>query len=258
MPPCKARSSRRFGRKRRRSGVAGPSAALSTRIVFVPAHTDTPFRRLKALGIRSASPLDLLAVAFSRREEDSAMGEEMARRIQAELKTYGGISHLGSVSPGDIGIWAGMDAYEAWRCLALIELGRRTSLVKSARAFNIDDPQSVVDNLPDLSTDKQEQFFVMSLDAKNKLINVVRVHVGTLRSSIVGPREVFRAAIRDGACSIVVAHNHPSGDPDPSPEDIDVTDKLAEVGKTLDIPLLDHLIVGNNRYTSLRQKGMIK
>jgi DNA repair protein RadC len=89
------------------------------------------------------------------------------------------------------------------------------------------------------------------------VVSTVTVHIGTVNMSVVGPREVFREAVRENAAALVVAHNHPSGDPSPSPEDIAVTRKLVEVGEILDIPLLDHVIVGDEHYYSMREKGLL-
>jgi DNA repair protein RadC len=108
-----------------------------------------------------------------------------------------------------------------------------------------------------LRDEKREHFIVVLLDAKNKVIRHVTVHIGTLTSSIVGPREVFREAIREGASGIILAHNHPSGDPEPSIEDVSITRKLAEIGHVLDIPVLDHVILGEFKVVSLRQEGVI-
>jgi len=95
------------------------------------------------------------------------------------------------------------------------------------------------------------------LDAKNQLIRRADVHIGTANSSLVGAREVFREAVKDGAVGIIVAHNHPSGDPTPSPEDVAVTRQLRDAGKLLDIPLLDHVIIGESRHVSLRRMGLL-
>ena len=111
--------------------------------------------------------------------------------------------------------------------------------------------------------DKQEAFVVVLLDTRNRMIGSPRVAtLGLLGSSPVHPRETFRAAVRDGAASVIVAHNHPSGDPTPSKEDIDITRRLVEAGKILDIPVIDHLILGRAEpgvagYVSLREKNLV-
>lgn len=101
----------------------------------------------------------------------------------------------------------------------------------------------------------REHFVVACLDTKNQPINISTVHIGSLNTSIVHPREVMKTAILSNAASIICCHPHPSGDPTPSPEDIDVTERLAEVGKIVGIELLDHIIIGDNKFVSLKEKG---
>jgi DNA repair protein RadC len=101
---------------------------------------------------------------------------------------------------------------------------------------------------------KKEYFVAILLDAKNAVLRVAEIHVGTLTMSPVGGREVYREAVRDGASAVIVAHNHPSGDPTPSPEDRMVTEKLKQIGELLDIPLLDHLVIGE-RYALSAMTG---
>lgn len=105
--------------------------------------------------------------------------------------------------------------------------------------------------------DEREYLVAFALNVKNHLIGIIPVSVGAMSSSIVHPREVFRAAILMGASGIIVAHNHPSGDPEPSPEDISVTTRLAEAGGILGIDVLDHIIVGGEKYISLWDRGYI-
>src|SRR5262249_42746108 len=108
-----------------------------------------------------------------------------------------------------------------------------------------------------LTVEKREHFYAILLDSANHVMRKALIHIGTLTMSIVGPREIFREAVREGASSIIVAHNHPSGDPTPSPEDIESTKQLVQVGKLLDIPVLDHVIIGHEGYRSLSEMGLM-
>ena len=108
-----------------------------------------------------------------------------------------------------------------------------------------------------IGDDDREVFFVMCLNTKNKVVAVHRAHVGSLNASLVRPADVFKAAILNNAASIIVCHQHPSMDPSPSREDINVTARLVEVGKMLDIAVLDHLIIGRNNFISLKEQGHI-
>lgn len=135
----------------------------------------------------------------------------------------------------------------------------RVRLVResSRKVPSLDGPEDAVSVLQSFLEDEDREHFVsLMLDAKNRIIGVHTVSIGTLTCALVSPREVFKAAILANACSIIVAHNHPSGDPDPSPEDLHITEQLAKAGKLLDIELLDHVIVGEDgSYTSLRLSG---
>ena len=136
-----------------------------------------------------------------------------------------------------------------------VELVREKSLPVEFDGYRINSPQSVYDLFkPILSNQPKEQFWVMLLNVKNAIIGVAMISQGTVNASIVHPREVFQPAILSNATGIIAVHNHPSGDSEPSPEDIQVTKRLAEAGEIVGIPLLDHVIVGDG-LTSLKARG---
>lgn len=213
-----------------------------------------PVERVKYGGVGAASMIDLLAVAFSRCENDAKDAEPTARQI---LQRYDKLTALADAGAQDLGEITGFDPFEVLRAKSLIEIGRRVGSAGRGELDEIDVPEDVYRRLSHLRTEKREHFVVVLLDSKGQIQRIAPVHIGTVNMSLVGGREVFREAVRDGAASIIVAHNHPSGDPTPSPEDIDVTKKLAEIGRLLDIPLLDHIIIGYNRFTSMERKGLI-
>ncbi|HZH99406.1 MAG TPA: DNA repair protein RadC, partial [Fimbriimonadaceae bacterium] len=218
----------------------------------MPIRAETAVHRLHKIGVRGASPVDLLSVGLSRREEDVELTERAARDI---LQRVGNIRALGELSPHELAQLGGLDTFESLRAQALLELGRRIGGAGKGERPDVDSAQEIVDHLDYLRDEKREHFCAVLLDAKNRIMRVSTIHIGTLTMSVVGPREVFREAIREGASSIIVAHNHPSGDPTPSPEDVQVTDQLVAVGKTLDIPVLDHIILGERHYVSFRERG---
>jgi DNA repair protein RadC len=210
---------------------------------------------VEAKGLSGASATELLALGLAKSREDYPHFEETAKEI---LKKSGGIKAIRDLSVDLLRQEAGLTGDEAFRVLALIELGRRIAPMGKGQSVQIYDSRSVYEMLrPRFVNEKREHFMVVLLDAQNVVMRTSTVHIGTLTSSLVGPREVFREAIREGASSIVVAHNHPSGSTDPSSQDIEVTERLAEVGRMLDIPLLDHVILGEG-YTSLRDRGILK
>lgn len=207
--------------------------------------------RIKALGIAAAGTLDLIAVGFSRREEDV---DANARAANALWDKLGQIDRFQDLAPVDLTEF-GLDGFENLRSLALVELGRRAgSAVKGERRLIESERDAVLHLRTRFKNIKKEVFVAVLLDAKNAIMRIADIHMGTLTMSPVGPREVFREAVRDGASAIIVAHNHPSGDPTPSPEDRMVTEKLKQVGDLLDIPLLDHLVIGE-RYAVSAMTG---
>ncbi|MFI5387146.1 MAG: DNA repair protein RadC [Fimbriimonadales bacterium] len=215
---------------------------------------DDLVERVRKSGLKAASPVDLIAIVFSRRRGDAEGSEFSAKEM---LKRFGSIGKVADASFEDIQDATGLEEYEILRCLALIELGRRAGRAEKGLHPEVEVAEDVYALLDHLKYEKQEHFVVVLLDAKQKVMRVETVHIGTLSMSPVGPREVFRIAIREGASSIIVAHNHPSGDPTPSPEDLEVTKRLVEVGKLLDIPVIDHVIIGDPGSVSFQRKGLL-
>lgn len=150
----------------------------------------------------------------------------------------------------------GLSDVEAQRVYAGFQLGRKWFAVgRETERPTVRSPQDVYAFLEDMRFLSQEHFVVLCLNTKNQILLRETVFVGSLNSSIVHPREVLGLAIKKSAASIIVSHNHPSGDPSPSREDIEVTRRLIEAGKIVGIDLLDHLIIGDGRYYSLKEKG---
>lgn len=141
---------------------------------------------------------------------------------------------------------------------ALKELAHRMACKKNADIKSIHGPDDVAHYaMPYANHENKEHFWIIILNAKNHIITMQNVSVGSLTATVVHPREVFETAIKYHAANIILVHNHPSGDPMPSREDIKVTEQLVKAGKIMDIPVLDHVILGNNRYSSLKEKGLL-
>ncbi|TYS18056.1 DNA repair protein RadC [Rossellomorea vietnamensis] len=137
-----------------------------------------------------------------------------------------------------------------------IRLVKESSILYERRSIR--SPQDAYELLKGFLEDKdREQFIVVTLDTKNQPVSINVCHIGSLNASIVSPREVMKSAILSSAASIMVAHNHPSGDTKESMEDVEVTKRLAEAGKLMGIELLDHIIIGDGTYNSLKEKGVI-
>jgi len=152
----------------------------------------------------------------------------------------------------------GIGKAKAIQLLAAVELGRRINSLTNEERYAIRSPEDganyVMDEMRFLN---QEHFVCLYLNTKNQVIHKQTVFIGSLNASIVHPREVFREAFRRSAASIICLHNHPSGDPTPSREDIEVTRRLKECGRMIGIEILDHIIIGDKKYVSLKEKGYL-
>lgn len=175
------------------------------------------------------------------------------------LVRFGGsLRRLGAAEPGELATAPGIGPARACALVAAFELGRRAAAEPARREPRIQGPRDVYRRLgPSLRDRKQEEFWALYLDTQNRVLSERRVTVGLLNSSLVHPREVFAPAIAHAAASVVLAHNHPSGDPDPSPEDLEVTWQLVESGRLLGIPVRDHIVIGDGRYVSLLERGLV-
>ncbi len=212
--------------------------------------------RLRSIGLKAAMPTELLALAVSASDDDVDRWVPVARELMLANRK---LRKLADLSVEELGRLFEVEEATAKRLLAMFILGQKVGIAGAGEADveTIDGPEDVAALLDDLRHERQEHFVAIYLDAKNVILRIATIHVGTANASIVGLREIFREAVREGAVGIIVAHNHPSGDPDPSPEDIQVTKKIVEAGKLLDIKVLDHVILGERRFVSLnRQKLM--
>lgn len=212
--------------------------------------------RLRTIGLKAAMPTELLAYAVSKTDEDVDRWVPVVREL---LLANRKLRKLADLSLEDLQKTFDLTREEAERLLAMFILGQKVGIVGKgdAEIETINDPADVADLLDDLRHEKQEHFVAIYLDAKNVILRIKTIHIGTANASLVGMREIFKEAVREGAIGVIVAHNHPSGDPEPSAEDIQVTAKIVEAGKLLDIKVLDHVIIGEKRWISLnRQKLM--
>jgi DNA repair protein RadC len=202
----------------------------------------------------ASEPLDERASAECLARLLSPRGAARRRRAR-EILARRGLAELARASPRELVLELGLDGASAHRIRAAFALGRELARRRGRPRPFLQSPRAVWRLLrPRLEGLEQETFLALSLDARNRLQRISTVSVGSLTNSLVHPREVFRCAIREAAGALVVAHNHPSGDPEPSGEDLAVTRRLSEVGDLLGIPLLDHLVVGDAGYVSLRER----
>ena len=212
-----------------------------------PPITDAALITLQRLGPAACRDDELLALVMGGAERCS-----LAREVLAQ---HGGIAGLATAGIAEL---EPLGARRAATLLASIELGRRVACALPAPRWQVRAPTDLAERLlPAMAHLEHEELRVILLTTKNTVIAIVTVYIGNLAGSSVRVGEVFREAVRRQAASVVVAHNHPSGDPAPSAEDLRVTGDLAQAGRLLDIELLDHLVIGQGRWVSLRAIGAL-
>ncbi|HEY3281653.1 MAG TPA: DNA repair protein RadC [Armatimonadota bacterium] len=215
---------------------------------------ERPRERLLKYGASSLSAAELLAIVLrTGTKQESAV--HLAERV---LSAMGSLPAIANAEPRELTQVKGIGTVKAVEMKAAVELGRRLLVEGDAVKPVIHEPDDVAGLLMSrLQHEPQEQFLVILLDTKNHVLKVVTATVGTLDSSLVHPREVFRAAVGAACASVILVHNHPSGDPTPSPQDVEVSKQLVEAGRILGIEVLDHVILGNRRWVSMRKRGLI-
>lgn len=215
---------------------------------------ERPRERLSKHGPSVCSTAELLAILIrTGTTERSALG--LGEQL---LSHFQGLRGVANASIEQLSAVKGVGEVKAIQIAAAIELGKRNSVLNEDEKPVIRSPQDVANLLmPELRDAKKEHLKSLLLSTKNQVLRIHTVSVGILDSSLVHPREVFKDAIVASAAAIIVAHNHPSGDPTPSAEDRRITQRLAEAGQILGIELLDHIILGDNRFVSLKERGVL-
>ncbi|MBI4861664.1 MAG: DNA repair protein RadC [Candidatus Riflebacteria bacterium] len=237
----------------------GPSA-LCSRLV----NRDTPIRSLPADERPRESLLSAGPVALSDRELLALMlgtgpvGEGVMALSSRVLEELGGVAGLGRAGPARLMSIRGLGPGRAATLSAALELGRRVLAGDAAQGQPIRGPADLANHLlAALGGENREVLGAFLLDVRMRLLGFRRVSRGTVSSTPASAREVFSRVVDSPAAALILAHNHPSGDPTPSREDVEVTRRLVEAGRALEIPVLDHLILGGERIVSLRESGMI-
>ena len=186
-------------------------------------------------------------------------GKSVIEISQELIKNSGNLALLSSKSAAALTANSGIGKDKAAALIAAFELSRRIQVQsKWFREKKITSPEDIADIfIPLLRDEVKEKFIVVCLSSSNKIIKHEIISVGNLNSSVVHPREIFKVAIENNSASIILLHNHPSGNPDPSNEDISITRKLVESGKIMDIPVFDHVIIAGNHFTSFVEKRLI-
>jgi DNA repair protein RadC len=214
---------------------------------------DGPRERIARLGAAALSDSELVAVLLG----TGRAGEDVTLLAARALREAGGLWALARMSVAELGRMRGIGPAKAARLAAAFEAGSRSLTSPDVTAEPLSNSESVFRRYGrPLMASPVEHFFVICVDAKNRVRAEREIARGGRTTCQVDPAEVFRLLITESACGAIFVHNHPSGDPEPSPQDLELTERLIAAGSLLDIRILDHLIVGSGRYTSLRDAGL--
>ncbi len=212
-----------------------------------------PREKLKALGASALSEAELLAIIL----RVGTHGESVVDLSTRLLLSYGGLVGLSRISFAELCEVHGLGEAKACQLKAALEMGRRLLLAQPEERIQVRSPADLAPLLIlEMAPLDHETLRVVLLNTKNQVIKFTDVYHGSLNSSLVRVAEVFKEAVRTNAAAIIVAHNHPSGDPTPSPEDARVTEQIVAAGKLLEIEVLDHLVIGERTWVSLREKRL--
>lgn len=215
--------------------------------------SDRPRERLAELGPQALSNAELIAILL----RVGVPGENAVQMGQRLLQEFGNLNGLHRASVLEISKSHGMGLAKAAQIKAAIELSVRLRLESPDERPTIHSPADAAALVQyEMSALPQEHLRVINLDTRNRVINIEKLYVGSLNASTVRVGEIFKPAIQRTAAAIIVLHNHPSGDPTPSPEDVALTRAIVQAGKLLDIDVLDHLVIGQGKWVSLKERGL--
>lgn len=227
-------------------------------IEYVPMIRDMPLderprERFILAGPRAVSSAELLAITL----RTGVGGENVLRLAERLLVQMNGLAGLAQASITEITSVKGIGPTKAVQIQAALELGRRLLATAPQERPRITSPADAANLLmSEMMFLEQEHLRVILLNTRNNVLKMPTIYVGSLNTSVVRIGEIFRAAIKENAAALIVAHNHPSGDPTPSPEDVRVTQELVKAGKLLSIEVLDHIVIGRQRFVSLKERGL--
>ena len=214
---------------------------------------DRPRERLRQVGPGAVSSAELLAIVL----RTGSGGENVLRLAERLLAEFGSLPGLSRASMTELMHVKGVGEAKAAEVKAALELGRRLMMSSPEERPVVSSPADAANLLmSEMMFLEQEHLRLVLLDTRNRVLETPTIYVGSLNTSVVRVGELFRAALKANAAAMIVAHNHPSGDPAPSPEDIRVTRQLVDAGKLMDIEVLDHIVIGHQRFVSLKERGL--
>jgi DNA repair protein RadC len=217
---------------------------------------DRPREKLLAKGPQSLSETELLAIIL--RNGNASTGASAIDHARLLLSQFGGLKGIDEASVTELATVKGIGPAKIAEIKACLEIAKRMGVQKWQAGEPLRSSADVYQHFREnLGREKRELFYVVLLNNKNRKIREVKISEGSLTASLVHPREVYNPVIRESAAAVIFVHNHPSGDPAPSPEDIDITKRLKEVGDVMGVRVLDHVVIGYDRFFSFSDKGML-
>ncbi len=214
---------------------------------------DLPRERLRKLGASALKTEELIAIIL----RTGTQGENVLHLSERLLRDNAGLGGLARVPFAELTRVRGVGTVKAIELQAALELGRRLSAASPEDKPIIKSPADAANLLSEMSALEQETMRTILLDTKNRVVAMPTVYRGSLHTTVVRVTELFREAVRQNCAALIIAHNHPSGDPTPSPEDVAVTGEIVKAGKILDIDVLDHLVIGaGTKFVSLKERGL--
>ncbi len=218
---------------------------------------ERPYEKCRQSGPGALSDAELLAVIL-RTGSKGMSSLSLARKLIQSEQCKDGIQGICNFTLKELMKLKGIGIVKGIQILCVGELSRRIAKSTARQKLSFTSPQSIADYyMEDLRHEKQEKIVLVLLDTRGNLINDKHIFSGSVSASLVSPREIFLEALKQEAVSVVLLHNHPSGDPTPSQEDMVLTSRLAQCGKLLNIPLTDHIIIGDRKYISFREKNLL-
>lgn len=214
---------------------------------------EMPYEKLDKYGAKHLTDVELLAILLRTGTKDKSP-LDLAREI---MKLAGGFRQISRLTLMELQAIKGIGRVKAIQIKAILEIAKRYHREAARSSYRIGSPREIAEYyMEEMCELQQEHFKVIALNTKNEIISDKDLFIGTVNRSLVSPREVFEYALKNSAVSVVLMHNHPSGDPEPSQEDILLTRRCAEVAKIMDIQLLDHIVIGMHTFVSLKQRQL--
>jgi DNA repair protein RadC len=218
---------------------------------------EKPYEKCLANGPESLSDAELLAIII-RTGTKGESSLELARSVLTHAQNYRGLVGLAHLSVRELRQIKGIGSVKAIQLKCISELAKRMAKASIQDGIYFNHPQTVAEYfMEEMRHKEREELVLLFLNSKNKLLHQMAISVGTVNSSVASPREIFIEALRYQAVTLIMLHNHPSGDPTPSADDVNVTRRVRDVGNLIGILLADHIIIGDRRYISMKEKGIL-